>query len=254
MNQRSWIIITVGVAVVIGASAYGLSPFLAFKQLRDAAKSGDRDRLEEVVDFPAVRENLKSQFTAGLVRSIGADPKMHGNPFAAVGALLVPAITDRIVDSIVTPDGIAAMLSQGKVSKPGGEPISESTAANDPPDLETALSYRTLNRFHAELRRRDQPDTTLALTLERRGWFGWRLIRIDIPDSLFRPDSSASNSTEAELDPDGNLALVRAKDTKAAGQIDAHCKKIIRAADGSLQIGKLCLRIPRECREPTIAC
>jgi hypothetical protein len=134
-----------------------------------------------------VRENLKSELAAGLMKSITANPEARGNPFAGVGALLIPAITDRMVDSIITPDGIALVLSRGKVSRPGEEPSAESPATKDSSNIEAVLSYRTLNRFHADLQRRDQPETTLALTLERRGWFGWKLIRIDIPQSLFDP-------------------------------------------------------------------
>jgi len=184
VSGRSWILTGVVVAGVLGVSAYGLSPFLAFNNLRDAASTGNRDRLEELVDFPAVRENLKSQISAGLMKSMSANTEMRDNPFAAMGALLAPAITDRMVDSVVTPDGIALVLNRGKVStKIGGEPDPVTPSANDSRNLETALSYRTLNRFRADVRRRDQPDTTLALTLERRGLFGWKLIRIDIPES-----------------------------------------------------------------------
>ena len=185
VTHRSWVVLAVSAAVLVGAAAYGLSPFLAVKSLKDAARSGDRDRLEEFVDFPTVRENLKSQIAAGLMKSISTDPQMSGNPFAAAGALLVPAITDRMVNSIVTPDGIALVLSQGKVSRADREPDSESTNRKASSNIETVLSYRTLNRFHADLRRRDQPETTLALTLERRGLFAWKLIRIDVPQSLF---------------------------------------------------------------------
>jgi hypothetical protein len=187
LKQRSWILIALSAAVLICVSAYGLSPYWAFNNLKDAAKSGNRDRLEELVDFSAVRENLKSELAAGLLKSISADPATRENPLAVVGTMLVPAITDRLVDSIVTPDGIALVLSQGEVSKGSGESNSESVAPKGSANLDINLSYRTLNRFRADLRRRDQPDTTLAFTLERRGWYGWKLIRIDIPKSLFDP-------------------------------------------------------------------
>ena len=69
-------------------------------------------------------ENLKSELAAALMKSMSADPQMHDNLFATAGALLAPAITDRMVDSIVTPDGIALMLSQGKVSRRARSPAS----------------------------------------------------------------------------------------------------------------------------------
>jgi Protein of unknown function (DUF2939) len=223
VKQRSWILVGVAAAAVIGVFGYALSPFLAFNNLRDAAKTGNRDRLEQVVDFPAVRENLKSQIAAGLMKSMSADPEMLNNPFAAIGALLAPAITDRMVDSIVTPDGIALMLGQGKVSKPGEEPRTESASAKDSSNLETTLSYRTRNRFRAELRRRDQPDTTLALTLERRGLFGWKLIRIDIPETVFNPTPSKAAKEMATTTP--VVPAYRSQNLAAAEIVDFNWHK-----------------------------
>ena len=55
-----------------------------------------------------------------------------------------------------------------------------------------------MDRFRISLRRRDQPDVTLALTLERRGLFAWKLIRIDIPQSLFTPTPSDTTVSAAD--------------------------------------------------------
>ncbi len=48
------------VLIAVGA-VYAASPFFAFHQLKDAARSGDREQLEAMVDFPAVRDDLKRQ-------------------------------------------------------------------------------------------------------------------------------------------------------------------------------------------------
>jgi hypothetical protein len=74
MKQRSWVLIGIIAVIVIGVVAYELSPLFAFNSLKRAAKSGDRDRLEQVVDFPAVRENLKSQISASILEAMRADP------------------------------------------------------------------------------------------------------------------------------------------------------------------------------------
>src|ERR1700730_16507481 len=92
-------------ALVLGIGAYGLSPLWAVHNLQSAAQSGDRDEFEQAVDFPAIRESLKGQIAALLVRSMRSDPELKDNPFAAMGALLAPALTDRMVDSVVTPEG-----------------------------------------------------------------------------------------------------------------------------------------------------
>jgi hypothetical protein len=235
MNQRSWILIGVAAAFVVSVAAYALSPLLAFNALNAAAKSGDRDRLEQVVDFPAVRENLKSQLAAGLVKSISGDPEMRDNPFAAVGALLVPALTDRMVDSVITPDGIAMVLSQGKVSAPGGEPTAGTTPTKEAANLQTKLSYRTLNRFRAELQRRDQPGVTLALTLERRGLFGWKLVRIDIPQSLFNPTPPKARVSVADAGPPAALASPAPASDEAASSGSDLCRAVALARVPSIE-------------------
>jgi hypothetical protein len=83
------------VAGVVVLAGYAASPLIGFGMLRSAAQAGDRDRLEQAVDFPAVRESLKSQISAGVVKAVGSDPSLRGNPLGALGAMLVPALTGR---------------------------------------------------------------------------------------------------------------------------------------------------------------
>lgn len=90
--------ITCGIVATVVIGAYGLSPLFAFHQLRSAAKSANQDQLEELVDFPSIRENLKSQLSALITSTMSSDPKMRDNPLAGLGAMIAPAITDRIVD------------------------------------------------------------------------------------------------------------------------------------------------------------
>jgi len=160
--------------VLMGA-LYGLSPFWAAHTLQQAAQTGDRDQLEEVIDFPAVRESLKSQVSALMLKSIRNDPKLRDNPSANLGAMLAPAITDRAIDSMITPEGMNAIINQGRIN-------AQSQAQPTPRPIPSAasFSYRTLDRFRVELR--TDPDPTF-LTLERRGFFSWKLIRIDLPVS-----------------------------------------------------------------------
>ena len=154
---------------------------MAFAALKDAAKSGDRDRLEQVVDFPAVRENLKSDLSARIVKAASTDSS--GNEFAAgLAALLGPAVIDRMVDAMVTPDGLAELLRRGTIKFPNhaGE-----AAIDDKKPLQVTSGYRTLDRFRVVLTRGDDLERSgFALTMERRGLFSWRLIRIDVPESV----------------------------------------------------------------------
>ncbi|WP_374575735.1 DUF2939 domain-containing protein [Phenylobacterium sp. J367] len=109
-------------------AAYFASPLLAAQSLRSAAREGDAERLERLVDFPTVREGLKSQINAQLMTAMQTDPEMQANPFAALALLMVPAIVERAIDAYVTPDAIGAMVTTGK-AKPTGLSTTSNQAA-----------------------------------------------------------------------------------------------------------------------------
>ena len=192
MTGRTWGLMAAVVAVITGVAAYLGSPFLAFDNLKEAARSGDRDRLEQIVDFPAVRDNLKSSISAKFVKSISAGSGTGDNAVAAISALFAPVLLDRMIDIAVTPEGIATLLSQGRLSKPGDDPSPKVDARKNDTDLETQFSYRTIDRFRITLQFRGDADA-VELTMERRGLFVWKLIRIDMPEAVLR--SPAPNAS-----------------------------------------------------------
>ena len=70
MSRR---VLTRLIAILIGAFlvAYFASPVFAVRSLINAARTGDEARLERLVDFPAVRDDLMAQLNAQLVRRFG---------------------------------------------------------------------------------------------------------------------------------------------------------------------------------------
>ena len=171
------------VAVLVGW--YAASPYMAVGALEKAARAGDRDRLEELVDFPRVRESLKADFTAGLMNKAQNDAATRDNPFAGLAAILVPALVDRVVDAAVSPEGIARMQEgRGVATPPGAKPMGRAPAKAGPgPEKpKTNAHYSGLNRFRVE-----QPSDAGPLTwvFARQGLFGWKLIRIELPPKLF---------------------------------------------------------------------
>jgi hypothetical protein len=174
------------ILIIALVTLYFVSPYMAFHSLESAARSGDRDRLEGVVDFPALRENLKSEISAAILAKMRDAPEAKSNPFVALGALLAPATTDRMVDSTITPDGISTILNKGTVLKPMAQPTGANTKRD--PDITVHIDYRTLNRVRANISRKSQSDFKFALTMERRGLFDWKLIRIDLPAGVLNGD------------------------------------------------------------------
>lgn len=200
--------IAVAAAALVFAAAYFASPFLALHDLQQAARTGDRDRLDQLVDFPRVRENLKAKIDAYVLQSMRSDPGMANNPFAGLGALIVPAIADRAIDTYVTPDGIAAAVNNGtppKLNASDAAAQSQAVASR----LNTSPSFADLDHFKVALSRSDAPGTRLTLVLERHGLFGWKLTRLDfdfpaVPSSV--PPAASPVVQEAPPPSDGDTA------------------------------------------------
>jgi hypothetical protein len=182
MNRRVLLGLAAAVLALLVAR-YAASPLLAMGALQKAARTGDRDRLEELVDFPSVRQSLKDDFTAGLMAKAQADKEMRDNPFAGLAAMFVPALVDRIVDAAITPSGIARLAAGDGVASPA-VPAADRPAAKPKPADKPKLTYRysSLNRFRV-----DQPTDSGPMTwvFARRGPFTWRLVRIELPAKMF---------------------------------------------------------------------
>ncbi|RRN63063.1 DUF2939 domain-containing protein [Caulobacter sp. 602-1] len=179
-----------GVLAALVIAGYFASPILALQGLTAAAKAGDKARLESAVDFPAVRESLKSQLKASMTRKVEEDPKLRDNPFAAFGQMLLVGVVDKAVDTYATPDAIANMVATNEPPKsisatPGGPVIEQPQPEVKKPkaksDTEVRYGYVDLDHFRATYRdRKDGDQEPFGLVLERRGLFKWKLVKIEL--------------------------------------------------------------------------
>ena len=87
---------------------YGASPYFSFWRFTAALRSGNSAALSARMDFPAIRASLKKQLVARFAQRTTSD-KWWGN--------LGPTLIDAIVDAYVTPEGIAALISNPEVLK-----------------------------------------------------------------------------------------------------------------------------------------
>jgi hypothetical protein len=167
------IVIAFAIVAALFAAAYVASPYYAFYKLEQAAKTRDRDALDDAVDFPAVRDDFKAQINAVLLAKTGNDPH---NPLVQLGLLIVPAILDRLIDSYVTPDGVATMLTDARAPMPGNRRDPEPRG-----HVKFVQGYDGLDRFKVTATEDRHPDKPLTFVLARRGLFGWKLVRITLP-------------------------------------------------------------------------
>lgn len=97
--------------------------------------------------------------------------------------LLAPAIIDRVLDTLVTPEGLASLIKEGRVR--------EKPVAGRWPSFTVSSEYISLNTFRSTLTRDDKAGQ-IVLVLRRDGFFGWKLVRAE--PSLAGPSDKASAS------------------------------------------------------------
>lgn len=124
------------------------------------------------MDFPAVRESLKSQFRAVMVAEMA---KEKDNPFAALGMAFASSMADTMIDGLVSPAGIKAIVANGKVKE---QQDSEADGQSGK-EVDWEIDRRGLDRFVAKPKVADG-EKAPSLVFKRSG-FGWELIDIEVP-------------------------------------------------------------------------
>jgi len=171
-------LVTAGVVVLL--AAWGLAPVFAGHAVMRAADRGDEAALERLVDFPALRISLKEALTDEAVARLRRDPRLADKGLGGLGVMLAPMLVSGVVDVAITPQGVAAMVSTARAPSQDGEMETRDHPRGDKPNLHKAWGYRDLNTFAITLTDRDRPEQSLALLLERRGLFTWKLAAVDL--------------------------------------------------------------------------
>lgn len=175
-RNRLWFALAIVVLIATVGGWYVASPAYAMSQLKSAAETGDADQLEERIDFPKVRESLKSQLRAVMAREI-AKPELQDNPFGKLGAMVAMGMVDGMVEGFVTPESISEMIKEGKMKRPGQVQVPVKAVNARPVDW--TIKRDGLDKFSASP---TAPDGKPAprLLFERDG-LGWKLAGLKLP-------------------------------------------------------------------------
>ena len=179
------ITIAAAVAVIaVAATAYA-APYYTLHQIKTALTERNADTLAEHVDFPALRASVKTQLEASMARSIEATAGSD-NPLAALGQSIAGAMLGKMVDAMVSPAGVVALVNKSAVSPQAGA-AGDADAPADGARKKAAYSagYAGLNTF--VVRAQDGNAQDGALVLQRHGVWGWKLSSIEIASAMAAP-------------------------------------------------------------------
>ena len=98
MKFIRWIVIICVILLLI----YGASPYVSFWRFTAAVQSRNAAAISPHVDFPQVRASLKRQLVARFAVKTTSHKRWSN---------LGPTLIDAIIDAYITPEGIAALLS-----------------------------------------------------------------------------------------------------------------------------------------------
>jgi Protein of unknown function (DUF2939) len=218
--KKSHAVAVLVVALLLALGAYWYwSPFLAVRELQQAAKAGDADAFNAHVDYPKLRESLKKQMADLLARKIGASAD-SGNPLAALGGMIGGRLINPLVDAMVRPETVMAAMSSGRLGGSAGAQASAPvTAPADPAGVPAAPSIAPaptpsaappattpsgatpeankarwiidregasrMTAYAVDPGRPDEPNSQrLGLVFERSGFVDWKLTDIRLPATL----------------------------------------------------------------------
>jgi hypothetical protein len=181
--KKTIVIIAVLTILVIGYVAVG--PFITFHQIRNAIDQQDLEKLSENVDFPTLRQNLKEQLNAVVMKETVSD--MRDNPFGGLALALLPRLIDSIVDSYVTPSGLASFMEGRVPNEHANQEVessrAESASGKQGPFHKARYSYDSISKFSVWLAGDNGGQIRLVLT---RDILNWKLTNIVAPIPLPR--------------------------------------------------------------------
>lgn len=162
--------------IIIGFGGwYFASPYMALNGLKDAVEEGDADDLESRVDFPAVRESLKSDLKAKMTEEL---TKEDSDPFAALGLALADKLVDNVLDGLLTPQGIAKLIQK----RNKGDDAAEGDATENEDSFDDfELKRIGLSKFRL-INTKDENSPQLVFT---RDGLSWKLSRVDMSEVDF---------------------------------------------------------------------
>lgn len=170
------------------AVGFYLTPFYSLRQMQHAAKTHDATTLNRYVDYPALRESLKTSLQGEMSKALLQDKTDNGmNAFAKMFAT---AFVNPLVDTLVTSESVALMLRANMPKSASKNQPSEATPSSKADNTKNATEdekiitnhhYQDFNHFVVTVAKPQFPKAVFTFTLSRDGFLSWKLTGIAIP-------------------------------------------------------------------------
>ncbi len=191
MNAKSKVGVAIAIVMLASLAAYSYaSPWLTLKSFREDAVAGKTERMNDYVDFPVLRESLRTQIQYVLTEQVAKEGE--DNPFAGLAMLMANAVIDPLVNMMASPSGVVR-LAQGKeqsagasglppvlpgASSPGAVPSAPIKNAEAQKAFQGKVRYDGWSRVIVQADDYQHGDPYLVL--RREGLFSWKMIDLQL--------------------------------------------------------------------------
>lgn len=150
----------IAIVVVICGYLYA-TPYIALNNIKKAAQAGNSDTVSKYIDYPSVRQSFKDQMNAYMLKEMA---KHDNDGFAALGTMLASTMVDKMIDGIVTPEGMTMMM-QGKNLKDSAKDSvqQEESSIQDEHQPDYKSGYTSLNDFEVLIEDQDKAKEVKVL-------------------------------------------------------------------------------------------
>ena len=230
-RKRRWSGRIIGVLSIL-AVAWITWPYYAAFSLFVALRDGDVPVLEKRVNWNDVRQGLRGDLNAMLLKNIRTSKSNDSSDTMASGlaAVLGPAVVNQMVDGYVTPQALASISRDNNLAKSERETAGSVSNLNNSMrqarhirwnQVQYAFFHGSPFTFTIEVLPENDPPLKNPVTLEFN-WVGdWKLTRVLLPSDVFRSasDSARGANDKTELDtpsPKPDLKVATSEPTATA--------------------------------------
>lgn len=184
MTRGKWIGLAAALLLALGALWYFASPAWTLRQMQAAAKAGDGDAIVAMVDFPALREDVKAE----LMTKLATQTKRRGDEGGGIGLVLGGIFIGPAVDAMVSPAAIrSALIARADPADPA-DPAEPKADRPRLPGMKIPEKPVIVRRGLSEFLLASETDRGSGLVFRREG-LSWKLAGIELPPESPGPAS-----------------------------------------------------------------
>jgi hypothetical protein len=176
-QQQRYFLLVGGVigAFLCGGAVYA-SPYLTLYQMYQSVDKKDVQGVASHVDFPALRQSVKTNVQA----IVHKETSQQQNPLMDIlGSVLGGVVLEPVVDTVVTPEGVAALLEGQRIQLNGND--KQAQFSGKAPDVDVKAEYESFNQFAVSVKPKGEDTAPVTLLMSRDG-LSWKISGVRLPE------------------------------------------------------------------------